>query len=67
MAEIDVLMEQLVKETEKFTKMLYAGFDATKEFWECEGRLRQLHTEILARSDKLVNEPKPFPLSGMIF
>lgn len=65
--DLEALMEQLAKETETFTKMLYAGFDTTDEFRECENRIRQLQTAIDARRDKPVNTPKPFPPYGMIF
>ncbi len=67
LSELEALMEQLAKETERFTKMLYAGFDSTDEFWECEGRIRQLQASIDERRDKSLKVPNPFPLNGMIF
>lgn len=65
--ELETLMEQLAKETERFTKMLYAGFNTAEEFVECEDRIRQLQADIDSLRDKPVDTPQPFPLFGMIF
>ena len=67
LAELEALMEQLSKETEKFNKMLYAGFDTSEEFRACEVRIRQLQANIDTLRDKPANVPIPFPLFGMIF
>ena len=67
LAALEALMEQLARETEKFTKMLYAGFDTADEFWECEGKIRHLQASINALRGRPGNVPISFPLSGMIF
>jgi len=67
LSELEALMEQLSKETEKFTKMLYAGFDSEEEFWQCERQIRQLQSDIDRLRGERANIPKPFPLFGMIF
>jgi hypothetical protein len=65
--ELEAMMDELSKQTERFTKMLYAGFDTEQEFWDCEAQIRQLQNDINNYRGHSTNGPKPFPLHGMIF